>query len=381
MLIRKGFKYRLEPNKSQLNNLVLFAGHNRAVWNKALSITKDRLERKEPLFWYNEMVWNMTHLWKKSEEFSWLNEAPSQTLQQTLRQFDRALRDSFDKKQNKQFPKFKKKGVRDSFSIPQKFKVKNNRIYLPKLGWVKFRKSREVQGKMRSVTVKRHGKHWFVSILCEIEIKEPVHVSTSVVGVDRGVNILAACSDGKNYTGVRPLQKYERQIAKAQRALSRKVKFSNNWYKQKEHIGKIHSKVTNVRKDNLHKISTEICKNHAVVVMEKLNVQRMLERKHGWKCRKAKSNLNKHILDSGWSTFADMIEYKQRCNGGFVEYVLAAYTSQRCSKCSYVDEANRTTQSKFKCLKCGHSDNADFNASKNILAAGHAVLACGVDAI
>jgi len=387
MKIHKGMKFKLEPDVDQRADMTMFAGHNRAVWNKALAMTKDRLERKIPILWYHELNWQMTSFWKKSEAMSWLNEAPSQTLQQTLKQFDRAMRDCFDKTQpNKRMPRFKKKGVKDSFVFPQGFKLEGNRIKLPKLGWVKFRKSRDLEGKMKSATVSRNGKHWYVSVLCEVEVPEPMHPSSSAVGIDRGVTIMAACSDGKDYAGAKAFRKYEKKLAKAQRSLSRKVKFSNNWYKQKEKVQTIHSKIANIRNDALHKASTEISKNHAMIFMEKLGVSRMSKsakgtnEKHGTNV-KAKSGLNKSILDAGWSMFAQMLEYKQAWRGGMVQYVPAPYTSQKCSMCGHIAKDNRVSQSKFQCQECGHIENADHNAAKNILAAGHAVLACGVDAI
>ena len=376
MIIHKGLKFRLEPSTAQRADMVMFAGHNRAVWNKSLALTKGRLERKLPIMWKYELEWNLTHFWKKSEEMGWLNEAPSQTLQQTLKQFDRAMRDCFDKNQpNKRFPRFKRKGEKDSFTFPQGFEVDGNRIKLPKLGWVKFRKSRELEGKPKSATVSRNGKHWYVSILCEVEETEPVHTSCSAVGIDRGITIMAACSDGQDYGNPKAFKKHEQQLAKAQRALSRKVKFSNNWHKQKEKIQIIHSKIANIRKDALHKASTEISKNHAMIFMEKLGVSRMSKsakgnsEKHGSNV-KAKSGLNKSILDAGWSMFAAMIEYKQRWRCGTVQYVPAAYTSQRCSACGYTHKDNRASQAKFQCKQCNHTANADRNAALNILAAG-----------
>ncbi|MBL1353514.1 MAG: transposase [Zetaproteobacteria bacterium] len=387
MIIRKGFKYRLEPSAAQRADMVMFAGHNRAVWNKDLALTKDRLERKIPISWYHELNWNMTNFWKKSDEMNWLNDAPSQCLQQTLKQFDRAMRDCFDKNQpNKRMPRFKKKGVKDSFLFPQGISFEGNRIKLPKLGWVKFRKSRDLEEKLKSATVSRNGKHWFVSILCEIEVAEPVHTSNTAVGIDRGVAIMAACSDGREYIGAKAFKKHEKKLARAGRLLARKVKFSNNWQKQKEKVQNIHSKIANIRKDALHKASTDISKNHAMIVMEKLGVSRMSKsakgnsEKHGSNV-KAKSGLNKSILDAGWAMFAAMLEYKQAWLRGMVEYVPAAYTSQRCSECGHTVKANRLSQSKFQCVQCNHAENADFNAAKNILAAGHAVLACGVGAV
>jgi len=387
MKIRKGMKFRLEPNTKQKADMTKFSGHNRAVWNKALAMTKDRLERKIPILWYHELNWNLTKFWKQSEEMGWLNEAPSQTLQQTLKHFDRAMRDCFDRNQpNKRMPRFKKKGHGDSFVFPQGFCVEGNRIKLPKLGWVRFRKSRELEGKLKSVTVSHSGKHWFVSVLCEMEVSDPVHSSTTAVGIDRGISIMAACSDERDYGNVRAFRKHQKRLAKAQRALSRKVKFSNNWRKQKEVIQTIHSKIVNIRRDALHKASTEISKNHAMIFMEKLGVSRMSKSAKGTIDEpgnqvKAKSGLNRSILDAGWSMFATMLEYKQTWNGGCVQYVPAAYTSQQCSVCGYTDKANRVSQSKFHCQHCGYAENADRNAARNILAAGHAVLACGVDAV
>ncbi|MDQ6952964.1 MAG: RNA-guided endonuclease TnpB family protein [Mariprofundaceae bacterium] len=313
--------------------------------------------------------------------------APSQSLIQIIKQFDRAMRDCFDKNQpNKRMSRFKKKGVKDSFLFPQCISVEGNCMKFPKLGWVKFRKSRDLEGKLKSATVSRNGKHWFVSILCEIDVPEPIHTSSSAVGIDRGVAIMAACSDGQTYIVAKAFKKYEKKLARAGRLLARKVKFSNNWNKQKEKIQTIHAKIANIRKDALHKASTDISKNHAMIVMEKLGVSRISKsakgnsEKHGSNV-KSKAGLNKSILDAGWSMFAAMLEYKQRWHGGMVEYIPAAYTSQRCHKCQHTEKANRVSQSKFKCQQCGHSANTDQNAALNILAAGHAVLACGVDAI
>ena len=380
-------KFRLEPSYAQRADMFMFSGHNRAIWNKALTIAKNRLDRNLPIMWYHELNWNMTNFWKKSNEMSWLNEAPSQTLQQTLKQFDKAMRDCFDKNQpNKRMPRFKKKTMKDSFLFPQGFEVSGNRIKLPKLGWMKFRKSRELVGKMKSATISRNGKHWYVSILCEIKADNPIHSSSTAVGIDRGVAITAACSDGKKYVGAKAFRKYQKKLAKAQRSLSRKVKFSNNWFKQKEKVQLIHSKITNMRHDALHKASTEISNNHALIVLEKLATSRMSKSAKGTKEKhgrnvKAKSGLNKSILDAGWSMFAAMLEYKQAWKGGLVKYVPAAYTSQKCSDCGHTAKENRVSQSRFKCVECGYKANADFNASKNILAAGHAVLACGVEAL
>lgn len=164
--------------------------------------------------------------------------------------------------------------------------------------------------------------------------------------------------------------------------MSRKVKFSKNWVKAKRKITKLHSTIANIRRDYLHKTSTAISKNHAVIVIEDLQVRNMSKSAAGTienKGRnvKAKSGLNKSILDQGWFEFRRQLEYKQAWQGGQLIAVPPQYTSQRCACCGHTAKANRTTQSRFECMVCGHAENADVNAARNILAAGLAVLACG----
>ena len=171
-------------------------------------------------------------------------------------------------------------------------------------------------------------------------------------------------------------------MAKYQRAMSRKKKFSKNWHKAKNKVSKLHAKIANIRKDYLHKTSNAISKNHAMIVIEDLKISNMSKSskgnsdKHGRNV-KAKSGLNKSILDQGWFEFRRQLEYKQSWRGGYVIAIPPQHTSQRCSCCGHISRDNRMTQAKFECVECGHSENADINAARNILAAGHAVLACG----
>ena len=164
--------------------------------------------------------------------------------------------------------------------------------------------------------------------------------------------------------------------------MARKQKFSKNWGKAKAKVQKLHSMIANVRRDFLHKTSTAISKNHALVCIEDLKVSKMSRSAKGSKEQpgrnvKAKSGLNRSILDQGWSEFRRQLEYKEGWLGGLVVAVPPQYTSQRCSCCGHVEAANRTSQEHFTCVACGFDANADFNAARNILAAGHAVIACG----
>lgn len=174
--------------------------------------------------------------------------------------------------------------------------------------------------------------------------------------------------------------------AKAQRLLARKQRFSNNWKKQKHRIQRIHSKIANIRKDFLHNLSTQLSKSHAMIVVEDLKVRNMSGSAKGsidspGKQVKAKSGLNKSILDQGWGEFCRQLEYKLAWLGGSLLKVNPQYTSQKCHHCGHTDKANRTNQANFECQSCGYKAHADINAAQNILAAGHAVLACGERAL
>lgn len=382
--VRQGYKYRLKPDAVQSQKFGQFAGCCRFVWNKGLAVQKERLAAKEPLLKYVETAKRLTG-WRKEPELFFLADAPTHPMQQTLRDLDRAFKDAFDKNQpNKRFPVFKKKGLGDSFRYPdpKQFKLAGNRVFLPKVGWVRFFKSREILGKPKNVTVSRQGKHWFVSIQTERVIDDPVHPSGSMVGIDLGVKRFAALSTGEFVDPVNSFKRLQEKLAREQRRLARKKKFSANWRKQKARISALHTKIANVRNDFLHKVSTTISKNHAMIVMEDLHIRNMSASAKGsvgdpGKNVRQKAGLNRSILDQGWGNFRRMLEYKQGWNGGEVMLVPAMYTSQRCPECGHVDKDNRRSQAVFKCVTCGYEKNADLNAANNILAAGHAVFACG----
>ncbi len=223
---------------------------------------------------------------------------------------------------------------------------------------------------------------WYVSIQTEYEVADPKHKSISMIGIDAGIAKLATLSDSTVYSPVNSFKTSQHKLAKLQRQLSRKVKFSANWQKQKRKIQRLHSHIASIRKDYLHKITTEISKNHAMIVIEDLKVSNMSKsakgtaEKHGRNVR-AKSGLNLTILDQGWYEMRRQLEYKQLWRGGQVLAIPPAYTSQKCACCGHTTKENRQSQSKFECLECGYTENADINGARNILAAGHAVLACG----
>lgn len=378
LLIQRAFKYRLSPTPEQAQAMREFAGINRFVWNKSLAINKARLEEKQPLMWMQELnFW--VQLWKKSEEYAFLKDAPSQTLQQTLRHLDRAYRDGFDKSQPlKHMPRFKRRGDKDSFRYPQGIKLcqDSNRIFLPKLGWVKYCNSRKLFGDLKNATVIRDGVHWYISIQVEYTIPAPAHESESIIGLDMGVLRFVTLSNGEFVAPKNSYKRLAHRLAHLQRRLAKRVKYSANWKKLNKQINRLHTRIANVRRDFLHQLSTPLCKSHATIVVEDLNIRNMTNRATGRNV-KAKSGLNRSILDQGWGMFVAMLEYKLRWAGGQLIKVNPAYTSQTCPACSHVSKENRKSQARFTCEDCGHEGHADHIAAMNVLARGRRVLACG----
>ena len=379
MIIRKGYRFVLEPTAEQAALICRSAGSSRFVWNKGkgLELQKNRVENGNGVLSYSEICGRLVE-WKS--EWDFLKEVHSQPLQQSLKDLSRALKDCFDG--TKGFPRFKKKGEHDSFRFPQGTKLDNKTVYLPKIGWVKFRKSREIDGTIKNVTVSRSLGKWFVAIQVEMEVPEPVHLSKTEIGIDLGVIRFAALSDGTFVAPINSFGKVRNKLAREQRKISRQQKYSNNWRKQKGKIQRIHAKIGRVRKDFLHKLTSSISKNHAFIVLEDLRVKNMSASGKGTiedpgKNVKAKSGLNRAILDQGWWEFRRQLEYKQQWRGGNVIAVNASNTSLECSECHHRAKENRVSQADFKCVKCLHEEHADLNAAKNILAAGRAVQACG----
>lgn len=372
MKIRKAYKFRLKPSKDQCQQMVSFAGHTRFLWNTALALNFSRLKNKHRILYYQELdFWSK--LWKKSEEYSFLRECPAHILQQKLKDLDRAFRDAFDKKQpNKRMPKFKKRLQGDSFRFPAPSQVNQEyrHITFPKLGRIRFYRSRAIEGAIKNYTISRRGQHWYVSIQVEMELSSEVRVSTSKpIGLDMGVKYFVTTSEGEQVLPKNSFRRLEKQLAIKQRRFSRKKRFSENWKKARNKVNKIHQKITDVRRDFQHKLSTKICKNHAIIVVEALKIKNMSRSARGTVDQpgsnvNAKSGLNKSILDQGWYEFRRQLEYKSAWRNGLVVEVAAQYTSQRCSCCQHVARENRQTQEKFACIQCHKKMNAeDVNLS------------------
>ena len=361
--------------------LTQHTGSCRYFWNKILADNEHRYISNTPRISFADAC-KLVTLWRESDEYSFLADVHSQALQQALRDLDRAYINCFEGRAEP--PNFRKKFLDDTFRFPQGYQVDGSRVYLPKIGWVWFWKSRDIAGTIKNVTVSRRVEHWYVTFQTEIDIEAPLHPSEAAVGIDMGVVCFATLSDGQLTQPLDSFRKYEERLAKEQRQLSIKVKFSNNWIKQKRVVNQIHQKIAHCRHDFLHKHSTTISKNHAIIVVEDLQVSNMTRSAKGTveapgKNVAQKSGLNKAILDQGWGMFHTFLEYKQVWRGGEVIAVAPPYTSQKGAECGHVSPENRPSQAVFSCVACGHTDHADVNAARNILAAGlvERLNACG----
>jgi transposase len=382
LIHRQGYKFRLEPKPKHLDHLNQSLGANRFAWNKLLAMNLHRLQNGMPILWYHEMAWWIT-LWKQSEDYAYLREAPAQSLQQTAKALDRAFKDAFNKNQpHKRLPKPKKLGKNEAgIKYPQDCVLDENNhvIKLPKLGWVKYHRSQSIADVIKNVTVSRYGGHYWLSVQTEREIEKPVHPATGEIGIDLGVKRLYTLSNGDYHEplNIEPLAK---QLIHAQRKLSRRVKFSANWHKQKKRINRLHTRIANARLDTLHKATTTISQNHAMIYVEDLKVNQMTRSAKGTlddpgRQVRQKAGLNKAILCQGWGIFRSQLAYKQQWLGGAVLQVPARYSSQTCPCCSHVSRDNRKSQAEFLCVECGYENHADQVGALNVLARGQALLA------
>lgn len=383
MIKRQAFKYELVLNGKQLRMSRRTAGSCRFVFNKALAIQKENYEAGNKFIGYVEMAKKLTE-WRASLEFYWLKKAPCHPLQQALKALDRGYKNFFEGRSDR--PRFKKRGCCERFHFPDKEQIKldqaNDLIFLPKLGWIRYRNSRKVIGEVRNVTVSNIGDKWFVSIQTECEVEKPIQKSKTAIGIDVGISRFATMNDGSFIEPLNSFQKHQERLVRYQRQMSKKVKFSKNWIEAKAKVQKIYTCIANVRKDFLHKITTAISKNHALVCIEDLKVRAMSKSAAGTveepgKEVKKKSSLNRKILDQGWGEFRRQLEYKVEWNGGILLAVPPHHTSTECPFCKSVSKENRKTQAAFKCINCNYENHADTVGAINILERGYRLLACG----
>ena len=243
---------------------------------------------------------------------------------------------------------------------------------------------RAVQGRVKTISLKREGRRWYVILSCDDVSAEPLPATGSAVGIDMGVASFLTTSDGTHIPNPRPLAVAADRLAVAQQALSRKKPGSGRRRKAARKIGALHGKVRRQRLDRSRKTALALVRDHDVIVHEALDIASLTRRPKPRPAEggayepngaTAKTGLNKSIRDAGWGGFLAILRAKAESAGRQVIEVNPAYTSQRCSACGHVARENRMTQAVFKCVRCGHRAHADVNAAVNILRAGLALRA------
>lgn len=370
----RGHLCRLYPTAEQAARLGQWMGAVRCVYNLALEQRETFGRPGRPIGW----VAQCRELKDLRAEFEWLRDVPANPLHQALRDLEQAYVNW--RRGGARRPTFRRKGGRAGLRFPVTDGVRVTpagrlgKVRLHRIGEIRVRLSRPLVGELRSLTVTERAGRWYVSALCAEETEEPVAARGSAVGIDRGITVFAALSSGELIGGPHVGRRAGASLARAQRNLARKVKGSSNRRKARLRVARLQLRVSDARKDFLHKTSTAIAKSHGVVLLEDLKVRNMTASARGTveapgRNVRQKAGLNRAILDQGWGLFRTMLAYKLEERGGFLLTVNPRDTSRTCSECGVVDADSREGV-RFSCRSCGHDAHADTNAAINILRRG-----------
>lgn len=357
--IYRTYKFRIYPSKEQQAILARYFGSVRFVYNHFLAERKQQYEETQHSDDYYKQAKSLTEL-KKQEEYSWLKEINSQTLQHALRHLETAYVNFF--RGTAKFPNFKSKKNKNSFSVPQNCSLSSGRIYIPKFKeGIRIKEHRKVKGIVKSMTISLTptGKY-YVSILTE-ELYEAIQKTNESVGIDLGLKDFVITSEGKKYKNHRYIKQCEKELAMAQKHLSRKQHGSNSYEKQRRKVAKIHEKISSCRLDMQHKVSTDLVRKYDIICLEDLNIKGTVKN----------HRLAKAINDASWGQFVSMLTYKAELNDKQVIKIDRWYPSSKtCHNCGWVNEGLKLSDRQWVCPHCGEIIDRDVNAAKNILSEG-----------
>jgi len=364
-------KIALHPTAEQATYFARACGTARFAWNWALSEWQRQYkEGGKP----SESALRKQLNAAKREHFPWMLEVTKVAPQQAIKNLGAAFKRFFEGKSK--YPRFKKKGVRDSFRAengPETFDFDGQRIRLPVIGWVKMHEALRFQGKILGATVSRVADRWFVSVTVEVVRQILIRENQAVGGVDLGVKALATLSDGSDpVAGPKALQSNLKKLKRLSRSLSRKVKGSANRRKAKAKIARLHARISNIRKDGLHKLTTDLVNRFTVVGIEDLNVKGMM----------ANGRLSRAVADMGFHEFRRQLDYKAAMAGTRIVVADRWFPSSKtCSDCGHVVPTLPLSVRDWVCPACGSPHDRDRNAAKNLMniAASSAVTACGAE--
>ncbi len=377
-MVFMAYKYELDPNNEQRTMFSRHAGVARFAYNWGL-------EQRITLYKNNQGNNRFTDAMKqhkllnslKKTKFSWMYQCSKCAPQEALRDLDKAFKNFFRRirngAKNAGFPKFKKKGVHDSFRLTGTIRFIGHTIQLPRIGRIRIKEKREQyhSGRILSATISRTADRWFVSVAVEEEIEVPINDGPAI-GVDVGIKRLAVTSEKETFSNPRALDSRLRKLRRLSRQLSRKKKGSKNREKAKRQLARLHLKIRNIRQDTLHKMTTRLAKNHSRIVIEDLNVSGMMKN----------HRLARNIADVGFWEMRRQLEYKSLWYGS--ELVIAPRffpSSKMCSGCGHIKTDLTLSDRTYVCEKCGLVIDRDLNAANNLVAASWTETqnACGED--
>jgi putative transposase len=399
------YRFRLYPHPHQEQALARLFGCCRSAWNDALRLRTAR-HRDGHNYGKDErgLLDKVCLTEAKTTDKPWLAEVNAQALQQSLRDLHQAISNHLSSLSGRRKgpkvkgPRLKKKrGAQSARFVANGFACNERTIRLSKIGLVPITWTRDLPSVPSSCTVIRDAAgRYFASFVCEIKPK-PMPTLETEVGIDLGIAQFASFNTGERIKGPKPLKRNLQKLRRLQQALKRmdrnctrtnpatgrRQRGSHRYHRQQRRIARVHAHIADVRKDFQEKLSTRLIHENQVIVLEDLRVSAMLkapkpkldEYAKRWlpNSRASKRGLARAIADAGWRSFRLMLEQKAERYGREIRVVNPAYTSQQCSCCGHIEKANRKTQADFRCVKCGHTENADINAAKNILAAGQVV--------
>ena len=349
----KTYKFRIYPTDIQVEKLEKALSTCRFLYNDCLADRKNAYERTGKSVGYYDQIYEL----KNREEI----DIYAQVAQNVLRRLQKAFDGFFKRVKNGEkpgYPRFQGYDRYNSFTYPQSgFKILDNkRLRLSKIGDLKLIQHREIEGKIKAITVKREGNQWYASFFTELKIEiKPVEIK-SAVGIDVGIKTLAVLSSGESISNIRTTNNFEEKLSKAQRKLSKKKRGSNNRKKQKIVVQNVHKKIRNVRNDYLHKESIKLINKWDLIVLEDLQIRNMIKN----------PKLAKSIADVLWNKFASMMKYKAEWAGKEVVFVNPRNTSKICSNCGYIQ--NMPLEKRiYDCPECNLILDRDYNAAINIL--------------
>jgi putative transposase len=383
--LRRAYKFLLRPAGQQQSALVHMLDLHREVYNAALEERREAWRRVKASVTFYDQCRQLTEVRKLRPDIGALN---AQTTQQTLKRLDRAYQAFYRRckaGQTPGYPRFKGRERFDSITFPQhpvgaQFHPDKGRIYLHGIGHVRVHAHRAVEGRIKTVTVKREGRRWYVFLSCVQVPARPLPATGAVVGIDLGVASFATTSDGQHIANPRHFAAGAKRLTKAQRDLERKRRGSNRRRKARERVVSAHRKIREQRRDFHHKTALALVRDHDLIAHEALAPGQMSRSakgtvKHPGSNIRQRAGLNRSIRDAGWGGFLHILSDKAACAGREVVAVSSRRTSQMCSSCGHIASENRVTQAAFACVSCGHAAHADVNAAINILGAGLALRA------